>query len=370
MKVLVLTPYFYPHPGGSQQYIEELYVAMQKENPALQVDILCYNTTGADKEETYRGLRIHRISCLEILPGQFALPNPVELIQLLKKLKNTTPKYDFINAHTRFFDTSWWTPLVAKYFGTVSVLTDHCADRPVHPSKMVNFVTGLVDKYWVPLIAKQYAHITVVSKATQEYLASLGVIPSTVVYPGVDRSIFKQNAAQRPGVHISFVGRLIESKGPQIFVDAIKPLLQKNPDLTATVVGNGPLLTELQKNETAQLHFTGRLDREGVAKVLAQTDIFVLPSTHHEGFPVSLLEAGASGAAVVTTDQGGTTEIIHDQKTGLIVQPTVKEVQAAIQLLAENKHLRQQLANRLNTKIEEQFSWKKTATTFLQAVQK
>ncbi|CAN5298485.1 glycosyltransferase family 4 protein [soil metagenome] len=382
MRILAITPYFYPHPGGSQKYIEELYVAMMKLQPDLKVDILCYNTNNSPSEELYRGFHIYRVQCTEFLPGQFALPNPLQLIKVLAKLKKLHT-YEVVNSHTRFFDTSWWTPMLAKYLHAQSILTDHCAEKPIHNFFIVNWVTWCIDHFWAPIIAQKYNHITVVSKATQHYLQTLGIPAETVVYPGVDTQFFAQHknvtrqvphtskVLAKNEVVVSFMGRMIQSKGPQIFLESMSALLSNNSQLQIIVAGSGPLLNTLKdRYQHERITFTGQLNREEVAEVLNLTDVIVMPSTHHEGFPITILEAGAAGCAVITTAQGGTSEVITDEKTGLVIEPNVTSTKAAVQKLLDDSFLRRQLTSTLHETVKAQFTWEKSAQKFLNVTHK
>jgi glycosyltransferase involved in cell wall biosynthesis len=84
-KILVITPFFYPHIGGSERYMEELYLFLRKDHPEIAVDVLCYNTNQVQKEENYQGMTIYRIPCWNILKDQFSLPNPLALLHFLLK---------------------------------------------------------------------------------------------------------------------------------------------------------------------------------------------------------------------------------------------------------------------------------------------
>ena len=371
MKILVTTPYFYPHAGGSQKYIEDLYSQLIKAHPGVEVDLICYNTDNAPKKEVYKGLNVFRVSCLQILPGQFALPNYLEVFNLVRKLKQKRGKYDLVNAHTRFFDNSLWSPLVAKYLGAKSVLTDHCAYSPRHSSGAVALVAKAVDLLVVPQIAKLYGDVVAVSYATQRYLRSLGVKASRVFHGGVIVKNFEPRSAKAslkaiPGVNkklnkgdvvVTYLGRLIYSKGPQILLEAAKEANGEFNGVRFIFAGKGEALANLKGQKVKNAYFTGNLNQKDVIKLLANTDIVVLPTSHHEGFPIVLLEAGASSCAVVTTQVGGIGELIKNGKTGLTVEPTSKDVKVKLTRLIRDRKLRTRLAQNLHLKVKKEFDW-------------
>jgi len=80
----------------------------------------------------------------------------------------------------------------------------------------------------------------------------------------------------------------------------------------------------------------------GVKKmeVYKNADIFLLPS-HHEGLPISIIEAMASGLPVIATCVGGIPDLVNDAKNGILVNSqSPLELADAMKLLIENKQLR------------------------------
>lgn len=375
MRILLISPYFYPHKGGSQQYAEELHYTLMKQNKDVKVDVLCYNTDDVKRLEKYRGFTIYRIPCIQILPGQFAIPNVIELIKTLRSLFKKN-RYDLINSHTRFFETSWWTPWAAKIFRTKSVLTDHCSSHPVHKSILINKISYLIDRYFVPQLIKPYDYITVTNKTTQKFLSTLGLKKTTVIYGGVNvrefrkapegitrRFSFLDQSFSNKDIIISFVGRMIYSKGPQLLLEAVEDILSQNRNVYVLMAGNGSAFQKLSKRASDQVMFLGSLNKNQVAELLSKTDILVHPSLHHEGFPNVLLEAAASECAIVATDMGGTHEIIND-RTGILIQPHVEEIKTAVRKLIANKLVRQKYARAARSSIVEQYSWEKIAREY------
>lgn len=122
---------------------------------------------------------------------------------------------------------------------------------------------------------------------------------------------------------IGCVGRLVALKNHALVIRALPALLGTIPQARLVIVGEGELdgelralVTSLQLDE--RVHFAGR--RSDVAALLPAFDVFAMPSLT-EGLSIALLEACATRLAVVATSVGGNPEIIHHDRTGLLVPP-------------------------------------------------
>lgn len=377
MRILLISSYFYPHQGGSQQYMEELYRKLMKIDSSVQLDVICYNTDKAKKVEQYRGFTIHRVPCIQILPGQFALPNYFSLAWTIIKLSQEHT-YDIVHSNTRFFDHSWYAPAVARILGAKAVLTDHCASFPVHPSKVLTLLIKLVDRLTTSITSRFYDLIMVTNHSARQFTQSIGMKNPVVVYGGVDTKFFNPRKRDKvrsvPNVKkrfsdkeivITFLGRMIETKGPHLLMKASRMTVKQYKNVHFVFAGNGGMYNKLNHGtQPERVYFTGALSKEQVAKLLANTDVFVHPSVHHEGFPNAILEAGASGCAVIATDKGGTKELIINGKTGLLVKSSAKSLYTALVSLIENIGKRDELGDNLHKKIEKEFDWKNIAGEF------
>ncbi len=381
MRILLVTPYFYPHKGGSQQYAEEIYAKLMKSDPEVKVDVLTYNTDKMPEVEEYRGFTIYRVPCFQPLKGQFAIPNYIKLQKTIQTLFKKN-RYDFVNSHTRFFENSWWVPAVAKHYNTKSVLTDHCAAHPVHNNKLVMLVSSLIDILLVPLVVKQYDRVTVTNGATKSFLEDLAHVQTDVIYGGVDTKFFASkntpNKRNVPGIDrkfskndivVSFVGRMIPSKGPHILLQAAQNIIKNHKNVYFIFGGNGELFKKLSAKKTSRIFFPGTLEKDMVKTLLKNTDILVHPSLHHEGFPNVLLEAGASGCAVIATDMGGTNEIITPE-TGILAKPTVKSITYHLEALIESRRKRRYYSDNLKAWVKKEYDWTKIVETYKTFIKK
>jgi glycosyltransferase involved in cell wall biosynthesis len=389
LKILVITSFFHPHPGGSQRYLEELYVHLITQHPEIKVDVLCYNTDAALPTEKYRGLTVYRIPCWQIIPTRFNLPHPLALFNLLKQLSSN--QYDFVHTHLRFFDTSWWAWYYARKIKARSIFTEHVASTPVHQSLFVRLIAQLVDATLARWTINCYDTITATNESARQFLMhKLGIKkPISVVYGGVDASFFQPNKSiirSIPNTQktlgsndllVTFVGRLIWTKGVTYLYEAIKQLLPTLPEnVYFALAGPGELETELAKRITDdhlrdRVFLTGALNSFQVKDLLQMTGIFVHPSHHNEGFPNVILEAGASECFVIATDNAGTGEIITNQKTGLFVnQKDTQDLIEKIQWVLKHPAERKQMSESLRNKITEKFSWYKIAEGFNQFLER
>lgn len=359
-RILVITPFFYPHVGGSQNYMEELYVSLIQKYPEISVDVLCYNTDGVSKESLHRSLRIYRIPCWTILPDQFCLPKPIPLIRFLFQKRKS---YDLIHCSTRFFDSSWWAPLYSKLIGKNIVLTDHCASHPVYKNPIVAIVAKIIDLSIARFCMQFYRRIFVTNKSSQQFIKKTFGFKSRVVYGGVDTSIFKPSKIDKKNrLRIVFVDRMIDSKG----VVELFNIARKLSGADFIFAGPGPLAAVLKQQvdelNLKNIHILGSLTHRQVARLLSESDILVHPSYHHEGFPNILTEAGAAKLAVIATDVGGSREIIINNKTGILIPPQdQKALEEGIRTLIKNRDLKEKIRRSLYQHVIKHFSWDKAS---------
>jgi glycogen synthase len=143
--------------------------------------------------------------------------------------------------------------------------------------------------------------------------AVIDVIPN-----GVDVDFFTPGPAQAGGV--LFVGRLIERKGVHLLIEAVAGLAAGQPEPTLTIVGDGPERQRLEAMArrlglSDRIAFRGQLGREALAAAYRDAAILVLPAVT-DAMPNVVLEAMASGLAIVTTRTGGA-ELV--QGNGVVV---------------------------------------------------
>jgi len=347
-----------------------------KNHPNVKVDVLTYNTDHVSDFENYRNFRIYRIPCWNVIPARFALPNPLVLIKKLRELGKNN--YDYVNTHIRFFDPTWWAWKYAKKIGAKSFYTGHVAIHPVHQNKMVETISKIIDLTLAKISLNKYNLITFTNKTSEKFFKEkLGLKKETsIVYGGIDTEFFmpkekKERVLPKRNIKISddstlvtYVGRMIWTKGVTYFYTAIKEFLStEKKDVTFVLAGPGELEQKLgnQIKEDGlenKVIMTGNLKYEQVRDLLEISDIFVNPSHHNEGFPNTVLEAGASGCYVIATDNAGTWEVIKNGETGqLIPQKDPFAIVEALKWAIQNKEKRQKIAQNFREMLINEFDW-------------
>lgn len=170
-------------------------------------------------------------------------------------------------------------------------------------------------------------------------------------------------AGERVKLRVLMMARLLHSKGVAEFVDAARRVKSQRADVEFQLAGaldpgNPESVTEAElavwKTEGA-VEFLGQ--RADVLALNQACSIAVLASTQGEGIPRSLLEAGACGKALVTTDVPGCRELVIDGETGLRVPPAdAAALAAAILRLLDDADLRARLGRAARERIEARFS--------------
>ncbi|HUP49725.1 MAG TPA: glycosyltransferase family 4 protein [Thermoanaerobaculia bacterium] len=158
-----------------------------------------------------------------------------------------------------------------------------------------------------------------------------------VVHVGIDPEGYEENArgvqsAARDGTpKVLCVAAHRPYKGLPVLIEACRILRDEGVELRCDIVGHGPMRRELERMIREHgvggiVNLAGARPQGEVARMMAEARLFALPSIvapdgQMEGIPVALMEAMASGRAVVTTSISGIPELVEDGVSGLLVRP-------------------------------------------------
>ncbi len=185
----------------------------------------------------------------------------------------------------------------------------------------------------------------------------------------VDLSVFKPVKKKNNEIKVLYVGRIVKEKGIEGLVNAAK----KFKDIEFWFVGRGDLayLLEGLPNVRYFGYIEGYLeDKKRLADIYPQCDIFVLNSyatdKWEELFGISLIEAMASGLAVISTDCLGPKEIIKDGVNGFLMrQKDEKALFNCLDKLIKDKNLRNKFSNNSLMFVKEKYDISKWSEDWL-----
>lgn len=209
------------------------------------------------------------------------------------------------------------------------------ASRP-HQPKILQIFFLLIEK----ILDRLTTHYIAVSEATKVFGVSKGIMKEdkvTVIHNGVNfagdsrpsekQFLRKEFGFQSNGQLVGFIGRLEPQKGIPFFIRAAVLVKKKIPEAEFLIVGSGPQQTEYESlvnslGAKSYVKFTGW--RDDISRILESLDVFCLPSLW-EQFPLSVLEALSLGKPVIASNVDGVSEVVVNNKTGLLVPPADSE---------------------------------------------
>ncbi|MFQ5603844.1 MAG: glycosyltransferase [bacterium] len=195
-----------------------------------------------------------------------------------------------------------------------------------------------------------------------------------VVHCGVDVDEFTPSQKIKNGrpFQILCVASFEEVKGHQYLVEACKLLVKDGISFQCHLVGYGPLKNKVRRQVKEaglqdKILIYSALPRPEILKMHALADVKVLPSVptrqgKREGIPVVLMEAMASGLAVVSSKLSGIPELVENGETGLLVAPgDVPALADALKWLSMDPILRKKMGEAARERVVRKFNLHKNA---------
>lgn len=223
-------------------------------------------------------------------------------------------------------------------------------------------------------ILRSFDSVTAVSDHIIPQLRRYG-INAQVIYNGIDTSPYASDQPVRaitlgPGPVIGAVGRLAPQKGLRNLIRVAPSILKRYPTATFAFVGDGPERRTLESLAEhlgigRSVRFLGV--RTDIPDLLAAMDVFAMPSIS-EGLPMSMLEAMASGRAVVASAVGAIPQVLDDGSNGLMVLPgDLKALSASLLYCLDRPEVRVKFGAAARRTVTERFSAVAMARQYIEA---
>jgi phosphatidylinositol alpha 1,6-mannosyltransferase len=295
---------------------------------------------GPATEEVQDGISVRRVRTVPVpLYGQYRWP--VWAFGLLHSARAVRDS-DVIHLHTPG-PVGNMGFLLARQFGKPLVGTFHTNIREMResvPSKLLVPTFFRLAWWWnlgtywrcdLTTAPSSAARDVLLTSVRKPFRAPVEVIPN-----GIDVDRFRPDArvpdwrerCDLPPVPlVTYLGRLTCDKGVHRFLSAVEAAIP-HTDLVAIVAGQGPeadrVRERIAKSPILATHarFVGPVAEAEKAALLAQSDVFVLPSTSDTS-SIALLEAMACGTPPIAPEAGGPAEIVQDGVTGWRVPVTI-----------------------------------------------
>lgn len=184
-------------------------------------------------------------------------------------------------------------------------------------------------------------------------------INSLSVIPNVIPDYFKFDTTEKNTDIFSFiaVGNLIEPKCFGLLIDTFDMLYKENKNVSLTIVGKGPLESELKKKVNERglsecISFTGVVPNRKLADLYNKADCFVLPS-RFETFGVVYAEALCTGTPIISTKNGGIDDIYEDGCGYLVEVDNEDELEDAMKRIMCDTFDHRAIAERYQSKFGE-----------------
>ncbi|HEU5088082.1 MAG TPA: glycosyltransferase family 4 protein [Roseiflexaceae bacterium] len=293
MKILQVTPHYYPHRGGVERHVQAISEQLARRGHDVTVVTMATPDVQAFPA-IYNGVAIRRLptmwagSAYQVAPG------------LHHYLHTSRANFDIVHVHNYH---ALMLPQVVAMRPQHLVVTPHLNDRPhSRAAQLLHYPYGYIGRW---SLAQADAIVCVSNAERERLIADLQVAPerTTVIPNGVDAQAGAQPAGPKDTYQILCVGRLQAYKQ----VDRVLAALALLPEpFQLAVIGDGPQCASLgaQARSSGLEHrvsFLGAVTDDVLAS-LYRTASVVVNMSSAEAFGITVIEALAYGCRVVCSD--------------------------------------------------------------------
>ncbi len=361
MKIALVSPYDFAHPGGVQSgHIAALERQLTK--MGHEVKVIAPSSGPID----YLGDRFIQIGKPRSIPSSGSVVRISISLRLASRIKEVLEreKFDIVHLHEPFM--IMLCSAVLRYSNSVNIGTFHAADGK--PGYQWGWPIGLI------ILKRRQRKLSgkiAVSKPAMNYAGKYIPGEYEIIPNGVDIERFTPDVAPMEQYcdgkqNILFLGRLEHRKGLKYLLEAYRLVKKEIPNSRLIVVGPGTRLRKgyesfVQQNHLEDVVFVGYIPEEDKPRYFKTADVYCAPSTGHESQGIVLLEAMAVGTPIVASNLEGYAGVVTHGQEGLLVPPkNSAELAKALIFLLRDKSLRQKMGARGRITAE-QYSWERVA---------
>lgn len=364
MRVLMVTPSFFPIVGGCETVVEQLTNNLNRLH--VTTDVMTFNMQKKwfpnNKSETTEenGFKVFRVSGfnpINSIYSPFRKALSIKIIPTINFSKKFAD-YDIIHFHD---DTD-------LSFPGFSYFRDGCKKPRLLHCHGLNYVYNRYSRNRLTgsLFRKVADVYLALSNNSKEMLLGLGIPEAKIeILPNaVDTRVFVPNYAKKLDNLILCVARITKSKGITTLLKALF-----HCDSPSKVILIGPvnddayfsevqtLIKKINEQTVHNVTYLGRVSQEELLDCYQKATVFACPS-NSEPFGIVNLEALACGTPVVASNVGGIPDVVADGVNGFLVPPDDPiALASSLDRLLKDEKLRKELGQEGRRNVENTFSW-------------
>lgn len=369
-KICIFTSHYLPYLGGIESYTFNLVQTLKAMGD--EILIVTNNDMGLKKFDVMDGVGVMRLPCFNFMGGRYPVTKfGKEFRKMYGRLSEK--KFELVLINARFYPHTLLGAFYAKKTGARCVILDHGTSHMTIGKKIPDLIFACVEHAFTFMDKRLCKEYFGVSDACCRWLRHFGIQAEGILYNAINpekilkavknpvRDFRKEFHLTGKTTVITFTGRLLKEKGILKLLDAME-LLKEREDICLFIAGDGEEMETVKKRTSGRIHPLGRLSFDEIGALLGQTDIYCLPTEYPEGFPTAVLEAGAAGCYIITSDKGGSSELITDDSCGKILHKiTPESIASAIREALDYPEAAKQAAAVAQAKTLSEFTWEKTA---------
>lgn len=365
MRILILNYEFPPLGGGAGNATYYLLKEFSKYKD-LEIDLITSSTNGFKIKKFSKNITIHFLDINK--KGNVHYQTNKDLLtysyKAYKYSKQLLKNKEYDLCHAFFGIPCGYIALkLKKRYNLPYIVSLRGSDVPFY-NKRFYWLDKIIFKSLSKNIWKNAQHTITNSECLKELAQKSSLNQKfSVIYNGVNIREFRpiNNKKIKLPLKLISTGRLIQRKGYEYLIDALINL----SDVELTLIGDGNLKEQLEvkaKDNNLKIKFLGKKTHNEISKLLPKADVFVLPSLN-EGMSNSILEAMACGLPIITTDTGGSKELIKGNGF-IVVKADSESLTKAITKFITHSNLIKSMGN-TSRKLAENMSWEKVAREYL-----
>lgn len=370
MKIGLVSPYDWSYPGGVQDHIQRLGAELRGRGHSVRI---LTPATGPRGRQVEYG--VYKVGWAAPLHVNGSIARVAFAPHISGRLRGILQReqFDILHLHEPLASPLGLYMLHAgPATGATLIGTFHAWARhslASAPEWAYASAAPFLGRYWRRLDGR-----IAVSTAAEEFVTRFFPGDYSIIPNGVDTQLYRPDTPPLPEfdddkLNIVYLGRIEKRKGLKYLLRAIPTIREHFPNTRFIIGGDGPLRPAYERLVAQagwqDVIFLGRVPAEQTPALFASADVFCAPNIGGESQGIVLLEALASGRAVVASDIPGFRSVIQPQRDGLLTPPRRSEelAWAVCHLLsddAERKRL-----GKAGRQRAEAFSWEHVATQVL-----